>query len=205
MKKLIQAVAVVAVALTCQAASAKWVKFRFTGQVTASGVMPDGTTPPVGSPVTGSFAYDAATPYADQTSGETTDFTYFALQKPAYLKFQFGEHEAVSHHTYVWMVNNRQGAAGDRIDLDSLEQNTRIDGVRSASAFMGLTLSANQEQADWLTSPTLPSKIAATNLDASSSHGLLYGDDETLLVMFSIDKITSKACPLDQTGHVDCR
>src|SRR6185295_9008862 len=153
--------------------------------------------PAYGSPVTGSFAYDVATPFADETSTETTDYAYFALKKPSYLRFQFGEHEAVSYRTYVWMVNNRQGAAGDRIDLDSLEHNTRIDGVRSTSAFMGLTLSANTEQVDWLSSLDLPASISVGNLDVGASHGLLYGDDETLLLMFSIDKIRSKACPLD--------
>ena len=209
MKLWMRAAAYTAIALTCQAASAEWVKFKFAGRVASSEAMPDGTTVPVGTRVTGSFSYDASEPYYGYlTDGQTWEWGFFAFAKAAYLKFRFGDHFAVEHQTTAWINNNPRGAVGDVMRISSSEA-ISIDGQKSHRAYLGLTLTSHYTQADWLTSLKLPSEINVSQLNPSTdyTYGYLFGGgrDNPLLVLFSIDKITSEPCPLDNSGHLNCR
>lgn len=208
MKSWIYATACTAIALGCQSASAAWFKFKIAGKVVSSDVMADGTVVPIGTRVTGSFSYDTASPYSYMTDHQTWEVGYYGLPRASHLRIKFGDHEAVENWPTATVHNDIHGGALDRVLINSSGKMI-LDGVADTQAYFGLTLWGDYRRGNWLTSVALPSSIDVTQLDhdINLTNGFLFsgGPDSRLLLLFSIDKISSKPCVLDGDGRLDCQ
>lgn len=192
--------------LASQSASAEPVRFHFSGKVTETTVWTDGSTVPVGTKVSGSFSYDTSAEGSWWSDGQTFEIGDYNFNAPYAMAFQFPGHAAKIASPAVSVKNGLGNAANDMLQIYGPDQGAKLDGTFYAEKRMGMVMTPNSMVADWLTSVQPPSAIQANQLNRDNSFGYIYngGADDRLLLVFSIDKISSRHCVVLTSKRLAC-
>jgi hypothetical protein len=197
------------VGLACLAspsANAEPVRFHFNGRVTSSTVWPDGSTVPVSTKVSGSFSYDTSAEGSWWSDGRTFEIGDYNYEAPYAMTFQFAGHTAKIARPAVSVKNGLGSSANDMFQIYEVDQGAWLDGQFNALRRMGVVMTASPSVGDWLTSVQPPSTIDARQLNHDNSFGYVFsgGADDHLLLVFSIDKITSRSCVVLSSKRLVC-
>jgi hypothetical protein len=192
--------------LASPSANAEPVRFHFNGKVTESTVWPDGSIVPVGTKVSGSFSYDTSAEGSWWSDGQTFEIGDYNFDAPYAMTFQFAGHTAKIASPAVSVKNGLGSSANDMFQVYGPDNGATLDGQFNALRRMGVVMTAAATVGDWLTSVQPPSTISANQLNHDNSFGYIFsgGADDHLLLVFSIDKISSRSCVVLTSKRLIC-
>ncbi|WP_457332315.1 hypothetical protein [Rhizobacter sp. P5_C2] len=184
-KNVARALVATAALAAAGAATAATFTFQFTGTVTYGA----GVSVPVGTPITGSYSYDAKTEPAIHFKGSSS----YQIPAPHIISATVAGHTITTERLTVTVVNNFKGNIEDSLTV--MGESMVLDGTTFPEGVFGFVLSSAPLHRDVLKGTKLPRKVDVPAFDAyeSLSYGVLQinGGQEGTLLQFKVDSITA--------------
>jgi hypothetical protein len=198
-------IAVTAAALAFSwAAQATLVKFSITGEVTESGVFPDGSVVPLGTQVTGSYTYESTTAAdARQRHHDGSGFAQYAIGQPYHFKLRVGGHRLRASGFRVHIYNNLNQPFGDEYDVLA-NPGGFIDGTWFDEAHFELSFVSQPGHTHALNSLRLPRRLNMPAFDAFRFGTVAKDLVSPLLLGFVVLDVKSHVCANPVPDTDDC-
>lgn len=178
-------------ALVSGLAYADTIHFRFTGTVTYSTYIA-----PVGSPITGSFAWDADNSdrlqkrSKDLPPGYNQNYADYQIPQPFNISATAGGHVISSTNLGVAVFNDQGGNVEDMVVVSGWP--AIVDGTTYASGVLGFQLASGVGNTHVLHNTRLPRSFDVQQFDAPAMNGgylMSDGGQTGTLLSFTIDSI----------------